>query len=100
MSNHTGIWDGEHFIVCPICNDSGVLDEKAITILEFSTDMEKGVGMRFEREIAETFLYIEGKTAEEVGFPEEWTFVLVPFWWYKDRYILLDETVEELGWAR
>jgi adenine-specific DNA methylase len=32
-SEHTGIWDGESFHVCPVCNDRGVLDEAGVKIL-------------------------------------------------------------------
>jgi len=37
-SNHTGVWDGERFIVCFVCGDMGMLDEKAIEILNFYAD--------------------------------------------------------------
>ena len=32
-TNHTGIWNGKNFQVCPICGDRGILDNKAIEIL-------------------------------------------------------------------
>lgn len=32
-SGHTGVWDHNFWLICPVCGDSGVLDEEGIEIL-------------------------------------------------------------------
>jgi cytosine/adenosine deaminase-related metal-dependent hydrolase len=33
-TNHQGGRDGDRFLVCPVCNDRGTLDEKGLTVLD------------------------------------------------------------------
>ena len=47
-SGHTGVWNGERFMVCSVCGDKGIMDKKAIDIMGEKMDKADSIVWKLE----------------------------------------------------